>query len=142
MTVRKLAHRQSVHQQPVAEALAAQATDAAYTDVVALFGAMADPTRIRLIHMLMQQEMCTCDLAEALGISESGVSQHLRLLRRLHLVKSRRAGKFVHYTLDDAHVALLMQIGLTHTGHGDAHLPDVLAALDGAAGYVAVPAKE
>jgi DNA-binding transcriptional ArsR family regulator len=65
----------------------------------------------------MHQELCTCDLAAVVGVSESGVSQHLRVLRSLRLVKSRRAGKFVYYTLDDAHVALLVSVGLAHQGH-------------------------
>ena len=54
------------------------------------------------------------------GVTESCVSQHLRVLRALRLVKSRRAGKFVYYSLDDAHITLLLQTGLTHQGHGDA----------------------
>jgi DNA-binding transcriptional ArsR family regulator len=54
------------------------------------------------------------------GISESGVSQHLRGLRALRLVKSRRVGKFVYYSLDDTHISLLLQVGLTHHRQGDA----------------------
>jgi DNA-binding transcriptional ArsR family regulator len=64
--------------------------------------------------------LCTCDLAAVVGVTESCVSQHLRILRALRLVKSRRAGKFVYYSLDDAHIALLLQTGLTHQGHSDA----------------------
>lgn len=90
-----------------------------YRDLAALFGALADPTRARIVHLLLSQELCTCDLAAVVGISEPGVSQHLRVLRALRLVKSRRAGKFVFYTLDDAHIALLVQVGLTHQGHAD-----------------------
>lgn len=108
-----------IHPERVSEARERLAGDAAYADVAALFGALADPTRARLIHTLLRQELCTCDLAAVLGKSESGVSQHLRILRSLHLVKSRRAGKFVYYSLDDVHVALLMQVGLTHTGLSD-----------------------
>jgi DNA-binding transcriptional ArsR family regulator len=57
-------------------------------------------------------------VAVVLGITDSAVSQHLRVLRSLRLVKARREGKFVYYTLDDAHIALLIQVGLTHQSHG------------------------
>jgi DNA-binding transcriptional ArsR family regulator len=75
------------------------------------------PTRARIVHTLLRQDLCTCDLAAVLGITESAVSQHLRVLRMLRLVKHRRAGKLVYYSLDDAHVAQLVQIGLAHGGH-------------------------
>jgi len=77
----------------------------------------------------MRQELCTCDLAVVVGISDSGVSQHLRVLRALRLVKSRRAGKFVYYSIDDAHIALLVQVGLTHQGHADDAAPPAPAGL-------------
>jgi DNA-binding transcriptional ArsR family regulator len=108
----------SVHPETVGRARAWLQDDAAYADLAALFGALADPTRAKIVHMLLGQEMCTCDLAAVLGISEPGVSQHLRILRALRLVRSRRQGKFVYYTLDDAHIALLVEVGLTHRGHG------------------------
>jgi len=121
-----------VHTEDVAHARVLLATDDTYKDLAELFGALADPTRAKIVHTLMRQELCTCDLSAVVGITESGVSQHLRVLRALRLVKSRRAGKFVYYSIDDAHIALLVQVGLTHQGHaaaaGDASLPDVLAA--------------
>ncbi|MDB5073980.1 MAG: ArsR family transcriptional regulator, partial [Chloroflexi bacterium] len=100
-------------------ALAGLELDEVYGELAALFGALADPTRAKIVHALLQAELCTCDLAAVVGISESGTSQHLRVLRSLRLVKSRRAGKFVYYSLDDAHIALLVRIGLTHQGHGE-----------------------
>ena len=105
-----------------------------YQEMAELFGALADPTRAKIVHALLHQELCSCDLAAVVGITKSGASQHLRVLRSLRLVKSRRAGKFVYYSLDDAHIALLLQVGLTHLGHGDlppARLLPALAALDG-----------
>ena len=77
----------------------------------------ADPTRVRLVHVLLRQELCTCDLAATLGVSESATSQHLRLLKALRLVKSRRAGKVVYHSLDDEHIAALIRVGLVHLGH-------------------------
>ncbi len=121
-----------VHMEDVARARATLAADNTYTDLAELFGALADPTRAKIVHTLMRQELCTCDLSAVVGISESGVSQHLRVLRALRLVKPRRAGKFVYYSIDDAPIALLVQVGLTHQGHGaagsDASIPAVLAA--------------
>jgi DNA-binding transcriptional ArsR family regulator len=108
----------------VAQARAGLRADATYDELAALFGTLADPTRAKIVHALLRHELCTCDLAVVAGITESGVSQHLRILRTLRLVKSRRDGKFVFYSLDDAHIALLIQVGLTHLGHTlDAALP-------------------
>ncbi len=105
------------HDEDVARARALLAEDVTYDALADLFGALADPTRARIVHTLLRQELCTCDLAAVLGITESAVSQHLRVLRMLRLVKHRRAGKLVYYSLDDAHVAQLVQIGLAHEGH-------------------------
>jgi DNA-binding transcriptional ArsR family regulator len=98
-----------------------------YSELAMLFAALSDPTRARIVHLVLQEEMCTCDLAVVLGVSESAVSQHLRVLRSLRLVRARRAGKIVFYTLDDKHVARLVQLGLTHLGHQAA--ADRLAAV-------------
>ena len=106
-----------INQQDVARARSLLKDDAAYAALAALFGALADPTRFKIVHSLLQQELCTCDIAALVGISESGVSQHLRILRTLRLVKFRRAGKLVYYSLNDSHISLLVQIGLTHQGH-------------------------
>jgi DNA-binding transcriptional ArsR family regulator len=91
--------------------------DGTYAQLAEIFGALADTTRAKIVHLLLQQELCTCDLAALVGISESGVSQHLRILRNLRLVKFRRAGKLVYYSLDDAHIASIVRTGLVHQGH-------------------------
>jgi len=97
--------------------------DAIYRDLAAIFHALGDPTRARIVSSLLHEELCTCDLAELTGVTESAVSQHLRVLRALRLIKSRRAGKQVFHSLDDAHVALLVHIGLSHLREGDAAHP-------------------
>ena len=107
-----------IHVEDVTRARAALEEDTSYGGLAELFGVLADPTRVKIVHTLLRQELCTCDIAAVVGISESGASQHLRVLRALRLVKSRRAGKFVYYSLDDAHVALLVQVGFAHQGHG------------------------
>ena len=87
---------------------------AEYDSLATIFAALADPSRARIVYSLLHQELCTCDLAAIAGISESAVSQHLRVLRRLRLVRSRREGKIVYHTLDDAHIASLLEVCLEH----------------------------
>lgn len=93
-----------------------------YTALAELFGALADPTRARIVHLLMQREWTTSQIAAITGASEPATSQHLRVLRGLHLVRSRRAGRWVYYRLDDLHVALLMRTSLSHLGDERAHV--------------------
>lgn len=89
------------------------------------FRALADPTRISIVLSLLRQELCTCDLAAITGVTESAVSQHLRILRQLRLVKSRRAGRMVFYSLDDLHIRILLTVGLHHI-HDDGQRHDGL----------------
>ncbi len=81
------------------------------------FQALADPSRVRLISALLEGELCVYDLAALLGMSQSAVSHQLRLLRNLHLVKNRKAGRAVFYSLDDEHIRDLFQRGLEHYHH-------------------------
>ncbi len=90
----------------LSEALAAELAD--------LFRALADPTRTRIVYALSRLEMTTSQLAEVLEVAPPTVSQHLRLLRALRLVKTRREGREVFYNLDDAHIRLLISLSLTH----------------------------
>ena len=82
------------------------------------FQALSDPTRVRLISALTNAELCVCDLAAVLGISQSAVSHQLRSLRDLRLAKSRREGREIFYTLDDDHIRELYELGLKHVQHG------------------------
>ena len=106
-----------VHEDDVTRARALLAGDDTYVQLAGLFSALADTTRVRLVHVLLRQELCTCDLAATLGVSESATSQHLRLLKTLRLVRSRRAGRVVYHSLDDEHIAALIRVGLVHLGH-------------------------
>ncbi|MGQ9600577.1 MAG: ArsR/SmtB family transcription factor [Anaerolineae bacterium] len=81
------------------------------------FKALSDPTRVRIISLLLDQELCVFDLATALGISQSAVSHQLRILRDLWLVRWRREGRQIFYTLDDEHVADLYWCALNHVLH-------------------------
>jgi DNA-binding transcriptional ArsR family regulator len=75
---------------------------------------LGDPTRLRIVMALAGDEMCVCDLAAFLGLSESAVSHQLRRLKDLALVKNRREGPVLYYSLDDEHVADLLKVGLEH----------------------------
>ncbi len=78
------------------------------------FRALGDPTRVRILDVLSHGELCVCDLAAVLSLSQSAVSHQLRLLRSLRLVRARREGRMVFYALDDRHVVDLLQQGLRH----------------------------
>lgn len=81
------------------------------------FQALADPTRLRLISALNDGELCVYDLAALVVMSQSAVSHQLRILRNLHLVKTRKVGRTVYYSLDDEHIRDLYQRGLEHYNH-------------------------
>jgi ArsR family transcriptional regulator, lead/cadmium/zinc/bismuth-responsive transcriptional repressor len=82
------------------------------------FKALSDPTRVRIVSLLAGAELCVCDLAAALGMSQSAVSHQLRTLRDMRLVRWRRDGRQIFYTLDDEHVEDLFRRGLDHVAHG------------------------
>ncbi len=106
-----------VHPEGVWRARAALPGAEAASDLAALFGALGDPTRVRLLAALAAGPLCVCDLAAALGMTQSAVSHQLRLLRALGLVRARREGKLVWYALDDDHVRALLAVGAEHIGH-------------------------
>ena len=87
--------------------------------VAMLFRLLGDPTRARMLYALLEAgEMCVCDLAETVGASETTVSHALRLLRTAGVVRHRRAGRMVFYSLDDDHVRLLLGLTREHLHHG------------------------
>ncbi len=87
----------------------------AYGDLASLFSALGDPTRAAMVHVLAHQELCPADLALTLGLHRPAASQHLRVLKQLRIVRSRREGRLVLYSLDDAHVADLLNRALEHS---------------------------
>jgi len=98
-------------------------------DVVELadvFSLLGDPGRLRLLMSLLEGgEMCVCDLAATTSMSESSVSHALRLLRAHRVVSVSRRGRMAYYRLDDGHVRMLLDLGLTHTGHTVAIHPEI-----------------
>jgi len=88
------------------------------THLADLFSALSDPTRLRIISVLLAGEMNVGDIAAQLEMSESAVSHQLRGLRQMKLVRGRKNGRQVYYTLDDDHIAKLYRLGLDHVEHG------------------------
>jgi DNA-binding transcriptional ArsR family regulator len=88
------------------------------THLADLFSALSDPTRLRIISVLLESELNVGDIATQLTMNESAVSHQLRGLRQLRLVRSRKNGRQVYYALDDDHVAKLYRLGLDHVEHG------------------------
>ncbi len=78
------------------------------------FKVLGDPTRVRILDVLARAELCVCDLAGLVGMSESAVSHQLRLLRSMRLVRARRDGRMVFYALDDDHIVHLFNEGMRH----------------------------
>ncbi|MBN1668745.1 MAG: helix-turn-helix transcriptional regulator [Anaerolineales bacterium] len=83
-----------------------------------LFAALGDPSRIKILAVLLDYEINVGDLAAAVGMSHSAVSHQLRTLRQLRIVRARKEGREVYYCLDDEHIADLYQRGLAHVQHG------------------------
>jgi ArsR family transcriptional regulator len=83
-------------------------------DLAELFKVFGDSTRIRIISGLLHGELCVCDIAALLGMTKSAISHQLRILRQSRLVKYRRDGKIVFYSLDDSHVGAIFNQGLEH----------------------------
>jgi DNA-binding transcriptional ArsR family regulator len=90
----------------------------AILDLAETFKILGDPTRIKILHILTNNPMCVCDIAAALTMGQSAISHQLRILRTARLVKYRKEGKSVWYSLDDEHVLLLMRQGMDHIKHG------------------------
>lgn len=105
--------RSYVHARRVAVAAQAQIGDLAET-----FKLLSDPTRLRILTILVEDgEMCVHELCARVGMSQPAVSHQLRTMRHAHLVRSRRAGREIIYTLDDEHVVALLSEGLKHASH-------------------------
>lgn len=82
-----------------------------------IFKALSDPTRLKIIYVLSKSSLCVCDIANILKMSQSAISHQLRILRDLKLVKFKKEGKLVIYSLDDEHVLGLFEQGLDHVKH-------------------------
>jgi DNA-binding transcriptional ArsR family regulator len=107
-------HARVVHPDRVAHARREASPGDELERLSLIYKVLGDPSRLKIVMALRRQEMCVCDLAALTGISESAVSHQLRRFKDLSLVKTRRSGQVVYYSIDDKHVVLLLDIGLRH----------------------------
>jgi len=98
--------------------------DRTVEEIAETFSVLGDPTRVRILDALAAGELCVCDIASLVGISESAVSHQLRLLRGMRLVRPRRAGRQVFYSVDDQHIVELLRLAITHVEEVSAALPE------------------
>ena len=103
-----------IHEDEVNKVRSAMREPDAYIRLASLYKMFGDGTRIKILHALEQSEMCVCDLAVLLGVTKSAVSHQLKALRLANLVKFRREGQIVYYSLADQHVKLIIDMGLEH----------------------------
>ena len=107
----------AIHQDAVVRALKNRPERRELDQLSDLFKILGDRTRIAILQTLDQNEMCVCDLANVLDMTKSSISHQLATLREAHIIKSRRAGKEVYYTMDDDHITELYELGLAHIKH-------------------------
>ena len=104
----------AVHEEVVKKVLETLPDEEELYDLAELFKVFGDSTRIRILHALFESELCVCDIAQLLGLTQTAVSHQLRILKQARLVKSRREGKMVYYALADDHVRTIFAQGLDH----------------------------
>lgn len=103
-----------VHEETVSTVAARMPGDEKINAVAELFKMFGDPTRAKILCALQMQELCVCDLSHLLGMQQSAVSHQLRLLKAGRLVRSRKQGREVYYSLDDTHIQAIFAIAFTH----------------------------
>jgi DNA-binding transcriptional ArsR family regulator len=107
-----------INPEKIARTRAAMASKTDCAGLAGIFKILGDMTRVRMLKALSLEELCVCDLAAVLDLTQSAVSHQLRLLRAARLVKYRKDGKIVYYSLDDDHVKTLFDQGLEHVQQG------------------------
>ena len=100
-----------IHQELVDDTRKRMQAEEEYAHLATLFKMFGDGTRVKILHALELNEMCVCDLATLLNMSQSAISHQLRLLKVSRIVKSRKEGRVVYYSLDDKHVGQIFAIG-------------------------------
>lgn len=103
-----------VHDDIVSEVTSHLPDDEILYDLAELFKVFGDSTRIKILYALSERELCVCDISELIGVSQTAISHQLRVLKGAKLVKYRREGKNVFYSLDDDHVRSIISQGMEH----------------------------
>lgn len=106
-----------IHQQVVEDAISQKLNNKEVEAVSSIFKVLGDPTRINILWSLIGREMCVCDLAATLGMTKSAISHQLKTMKDAAVVKSRRDGKNVFYSLDDSHVSRMLEMAKIHVNH-------------------------
>jgi ArsR family transcriptional regulator len=106
-----------IHEEVIEKVRGKMPEDNTLTELADLFKIFGDPTRVKILSALFESEMCVCDIAALLGMTDSAISHQLRTLRQTKLVKNRREGKTIYYSLDDEHVGTIFMQGLLHVRH-------------------------
>ena len=106
-----------IHQNAVNIALKNKPKERELENLTTLFKILGDSTRTKILWILDHHEMCVCDIANVLNMTKSSISHQLAILREAGIVRFRRNGKEVYYTLDDEHISRLYEIGLEHINH-------------------------
>jgi DNA-binding transcriptional ArsR family regulator len=106
-----------IHEKIVEDTRGRMQAEGEYLDLASLFKMFGDGTRVKILHALELNEMCVCDLAALLGMTKSAISHQLKALRLSNLVKSRRDGQVIYYSLADDHVKYILDIGFDHIHH-------------------------
>ncbi|AGC67719.1 HTH transcriptional regulator, ArsR family [Thermoclostridium stercorarium subsp. stercorarium DSM 8532] len=103
-----------IHEETVSYVRSRMPSDENLYDLAELFRVFGDTTRIKILCALAESEMCVCDIAALLNMTQSSISHQLRILKQARLVRYRREGKVVYYALDDEHVKQIFDLGLIH----------------------------
>lgn len=103
-----------IHNEPIERVRNILKTDDVFNALAELFKALGDATRVKILYALAQEELCVCDISALFNLSQSATSHQLRVLRTMRLVKYRKSGRIVYYSLDDDHVRTLFDEGLEH----------------------------
>lgn len=106
-----------IHQDIIDRVVERVPEDELLGEVAVFFKLLSDKTRLKILSLLLLEEMCVCDIATTLDMSHSSISHQLRVLRQARVVKNRKAGKVVYYSLDDDHVKNILSQGLSHHQH-------------------------
>ena len=109
----------AVHEDVVKRVLDKQPAEEELYDLAELFKVFGDSTRIRILHALLETELCVGDMAQILNLSQSAVSHQLKILKDAKLVRFRREGKIIFYALDDEHVRNILSMGVEHVEEED-----------------------
>jgi DNA-binding transcriptional ArsR family regulator len=107
-----------VDQERVTRARKRMRDERTIVNLAEIFKVLSDPTRVSILHALSEEELCVCDISAVVQMSSSAISHQLRILRTSRLVKSRKDGKMVYYSLDDEHVRNLFEEGIRHLEEG------------------------